>query len=54
MCSNCHDDGEKAIALVRQMIERHPSLTVDARIKSDQTLVNLEIHHIDRAAQEAS
>lgn len=52
MCNTCHGDAEDAIALVHRMLERHPELRVDLRIVSDETLIDAEIHHLDRLAQE--
>lgn len=54
MCANCHENGEQAIALVHQMLERHPNLKVDIRFTSDETFVDLAIHRIDRASQEVT
>lgn len=53
MCQTCHEASERAIALVHSCLERHPSLRMDVRLTSDEVLIDVAIHRVDRAAERA-
>lgn len=54
MCQTCHTKAEQAIELAHSILDCHPGLKVDVRITSDETLIELCLHRLDRAASEAA